>query len=131
MKFLAFLLTIHLFFATTNAQVKIGIEVLKNQNFLLLKGKKVGLITNPTSVDSGLKSTIDVLNEATEVDLVALFGPEHGVRGNVAAGEKVENLTDPATGLPVFSLYGKTRKPTPQMLSGIDALVYDIQDIGS
>ncbi|SFE69136.1 exo-beta-N-acetylmuramidase NamZ family protein [Thermophagus xiamenensis] len=131
MKFLAFLLTIHLFFATTNAQVKTGIEVLKNQNFLLLKGKKVGLITNPTGVDAGLKSTIDVLNEAPEVDLVALFGPEHGVRGNVAAGEKVENLTDPATGLPVFSLYGKTRKPTPQMLSGIDALVYDIQDIGS
>lgn len=131
MKFLAFLLTIHLFFTTTNAQVKTGIEVLKNQNFLLLKGKKVGLITNPTGVDASLKSTIDVLNEAPEVDLVALFGPEHGVRGNVAAGEKVENLTDPATGLPVFSLYGKTRKPTPQMLSGIDVLVYDIQDIGS
>ena len=118
-------------FSITHAQVKTGIEVLKNQNFESLAGKKVGLITNPTGVDARLNSTIDILFNAPQVDLVALYGPEHGVRGNVAAGEKIDNLTDPATGIPVFSLYGKTRKPTPEMLKDIDVLVYDIQDIGS
>lgn len=111
-------------------KIKTGIEVLKEQNFKCLEGKRVGLITNPTGVDNNLKSTIDILHEATNVKLVALYGPEHGVRGDVHAGDKVENDTDPSTGLPVFSLYGKTRKPTPEMLEGIDVLVYDIQDIG-
>ena len=91
----------------------------------------MGLITNPTGFVSNLKSTIDVLHEAKNVKLVALFGPEHGVRGDVHAGDKVENMTDSKTGLPVFSLYGKTRKATPEMLKDIDVLVYDIQDIGS
>ncbi len=113
------------------AQVKTGIEVLRDQNFQALKGKKVGLITNPTGVDRQLRSTIDILFEAPQVELVALYGPEHGVRGNFSAGEKVETLTDSLTQLPMFSLYGKTRKPTPEMLKGIDILVYDIQDIGS
>ena len=116
---------------TTTAQIKTGIDILKNQNFKILEGLKTGLITNPTGVDSQLKSTIDILFEAPQVELVALYGPEHGVRGNVAAGEKVENLTDLKTGLPIFSLYGETRKPTSEMLQGIDILVYDIQDIGS
>ena len=107
-----------------------GIEVLKKDNFKILEGKRVGLITNPTGVDNSLKSTIDILFEAPNVNLVALYGPEHGVRGDVHAGDKVENSTDPSTGLPVYSLYGKTRKPTPEMLKGIDVLVYDIQDIG-
>ena len=107
-----------------------GIEVLKKDNFKILEGKRVGLITNPTGVDNSLKSTIDSLFEAPNVNLVALYGPEHGVRGDVHAGDKVENSTDPSTGLPVYSLYGKTRKPTPEMLQGIDVLVYDIQDIG-
>lgn len=111
-------------------QVKTGIEVLKEQNFKCLEGKRVGLITNPTGVDNKLKSTIDILYEAPNVKLVALYGPEHGVRGDIHAGDKVDNSADASTGLPVFSLYGKTRKPTSEMLEGIDVLVYDIQDIG-
>lgn len=111
-------------------KIKTGIEVLKEQNFKCLEGKRVGLITNPTGVDNQLKSTIDILHEAPNVKLVALYGPEHGVRGDVHAGDKVDNSADPATGLPVYSLYGQTRKPTPEMLKDIDVLVYDIQDIG-
>jgi uncharacterized protein YbbC (DUF1343 family) len=111
-------------------KVTTGIEVLRMQNFKMLEGKRVGLITNPTGVDRNLKPTIDILSEAKNVKLVALFGPEHGVRGNSHAGDKVDNVTDPKTGLPVFSLYGKTRKPTNEMLKGIDVLVYDIQDNG-
>jgi uncharacterized protein YbbC (DUF1343 family) len=112
------------------AKVKTGIEVLQERNFDILKGKRVGLITNPTGITSKLKQTIDVLAEAPGVRLVALFGPEHGVRGDIEAGKYVESYVDDRTGLPVYSLYGKTRKPTPEMLSGLDALIYDIQDIG-
>ncbi len=111
-------------------RIKTGVEVLKEQNFKILEGKRVGLITNPTGVDNDLKSTIDILHEAKNVKLVALFGPEHGVRGDVHAGDHVDNSNDPSTGVPVYSLYGKTRKATPEMLKGIDVLVYDIQDIG-
>lgn len=111
-------------------KIKTGIEVLKEQNFKCLEGKRVGLITNPTGVDNRLRSTIDILHEAPNVNLVALYGPEHGVRGDVHAGDKVANSADPSTGLPVYSLYGRTRKPTPEMLKDIDVLVYDIQDIG-
>lgn len=119
-------------FVPANAQkVKTGIEQLRNQNFKVLEGKRVGLITNPTGVDSKLKSTIDILFEAPNVNLVALYGPEHGVRGDFAAGDKIEDEKDKRTNLPIFSLYGKTRKPSPEMLKGIDVLVYDIQDIGS
>lgn len=112
------------------AKVKTGIEVLASQHFAPLKGKRVGLITNPTGVDSNLRPTIDILFEAPEVDLVALYAPEHGVRGNIYAGDKVSNSRDTKTGLPIYSLYGKSRKPTAEMLRGIDVLVYDIQDIG-
>ena len=122
------------FFAGTafaqKIRIQTGIEVLKNSNFKILEGKRVGLITNPTGVDNQLNSTIDILHEAPNVNLVALFGPEHGVRGDVHAGDHVDNSSDPTTGLPVGSLYGKTRKATPDMLKGIDVLVYDIQDIG-
>ncbi|MEN7548210.1 DUF1343 domain-containing protein [Rapidithrix thailandica] len=111
-------------------KVKLGIEVLKERNFDVLEGKRVGLVTNATGVDSQLKSTVDILFEASNVNLVALYGPEHGVRGNYSAGEYVAFYTDAQTRLPVYSLYGKTRKPTPEMLQGIDVLVYDIQDIG-
>ena len=111
-------------------RIKTGIEVLKEQNFKCLEGKRVGLITNPTGVDNKLKSTIDILHEAPNVNLVALYGPEHGVRGDVHAGDHVTDIKDPSTGLPVYSLYGKTRKATPEMLKDIDVLVYDIQDIG-
>lgn len=111
-------------------RVLTGIDVLRKQNFSLLKGKRVGLITNPTGVASDLKSTIDLLFEAEGVKLVALFGPEHGVRGDIEAGKTVDGYDDARTGLPVYSLYGRTRKPTVDMLRGLDLLVYDIQDIG-
>ncbi len=111
--------------------VRPGIEVLERMGFAPLKGKRVGLVTNPSGVDRNLRSTIDILYNAEGVDVVALFGPEHGVRGDVYAGGKVSDVTDPATGLPVYSLYGATRKPTPEMLEGIDAMVYDIQDVGA
>ena len=111
-------------------RIKTGIEVLKEQNFKCLEGKRVGLITNPTGVDNYMKSTIDILHEAPNVNLVALYGPEHGVRGDVHAGDHVTDMTDATTGLPVYSLYGKTRKATPEMLKDVDVLVYDIQDNG-
>ena len=110
--------------------VKPGIEVLRESGFQQLRGKRVGLVTNPSGVDSRLKSTIDILFQAPEVNLVALYGPEHGVRGDMYAGDKVNDSVDPVTGLPVYSLYGKTRKPTPEMLAGVDVMVYDIQDVG-
>lgn len=125
--------TLCLLTLSTQAQkihIKTGIEVLKADHFRCLEGKRVGLITNPTGVDNALRSTIDILHEAKNVNLVALYGPEHGVRGDVHAGDKVDNSADPRTGLPVYSLYGKTRKPTAEMLRDIDVLVYDIQDIG-
>ena len=114
------------------AQVKVqtGIEVLHENNIDILKGKRVGLITNPTGIDRNLKSTIDILFEAENVKLTALFGPEHGVRGNIEGGTSIDTYIDEQTQLPVYSLYGKTRKPTPEMLKDIDVLVYDIQDIG-
>jgi uncharacterized protein YbbC (DUF1343 family) len=110
--------------------VKTGVEVLRDNNFNILSGKKVGLITNQTGVDSKLKSTVDILFEAKNFELIALFGPEHGVRGDFHAGDKVESNIDPKTNLPVYSLYGATRKPTIDMLKGLDVLIYDIQDIG-
>ena len=112
-------------------RVKPGIEVLRERNFAGLEGKRVGLVTNPSGVDSGLKSTIDILHEAPNVNLVALYAPEHGVRGDIWAGGKVESGKDDHTGLPVHSLYGDTRQPTRKMLEGIDIMVYDIQDVGS
>lgn len=111
-------------------KVKPGIETLQDKNFDILKGKKVGLVTNPTGVDSKLKSTIDILYEAENVNLVALYGPEHGVRGNYEAGKHIDSYIDKNTQLKVYSLYGKTRKPTPEMLKDVDVLVYDIQDNG-
>ncbi len=111
-------------------KVKTGIEVLRDSGFKILKGKRVGLITNPTGVDSQLKSTVDILNEAPGVKLVALYGPEHGVRGDVYAGDLVETTMDKQTGIPLYSLYGKTQKANAEMLKGVDVLVYDIQDIG-
>ncbi len=110
--------------------VKPGIDVLRDRGFDILKGKRVGLITNPTGITGDLQSTVDVLFNAPGVKLVALYGPEHGVRGDADAGESVDTYKDPRTGLPVYSLYGRTRKPTKEMLQGLDVLVYDIQDIG-
>lgn len=112
-------------------QVKTGLEVLTMNNFDILQGKRVGLITNPTGVNHKLVSCVDILYRAPAVNLVALYGPEHGVRGDFTAGEIIGTTVDPNTRLPVYSLYGSTRKPTAEMLDGVDILVYDIQDIGS
>ena len=117
--------------SVSRVTVKTGVEVLRERGFAGLEGRRVGLVTNPSGVDRYLKSTIDILFEAPQVNLVALYGPEHGVRGDVYAGGKVDDTKDEATGLPVYSLYGATRKPTPQMLEGIDVMVYDIQDVGA
>ena len=111
--------------------VKTGVEVLRDRGFDGLVGRRVGLVTNPSGVDRHLNSTVDILFNAPGVELVALYGPEHGVRGDVYAGGKVSDAVDEATGLPVHSLYGSTRKPTPEMLEGIDVMVYDIQDVGA
>jgi uncharacterized protein YbbC (DUF1343 family) len=125
------LVCLALFVPQTEAKkVKTGIEVLRECNFKILQGKRVGLITNPTGVDANLVSTVDILSAAPGVKLVALYGPEHGVRGDVYAGDKVETVNDKTTGIPLYSLYGKTRKPTPEMLRDVDVIVYDIQDIG-
>ncbi|ANQ51100.1 DUF1343 domain-containing protein [Flammeovirga sp. MY04] len=129
-----FYITLFLFF-TLNIQaqtsyVKVGIEVLKDQNFKTLEGKRVGLVTNPTGIDINFTSTIDILHQAANVNLTALYGPEHGVRGDTDAGAHVDSYLDKTTRLNVYSLYGKTRKPTPKMLENVDVIVYDIQDIG-
>ena len=115
---------------SASAPVMPGVEVLKEIGFEGLVGKRVGLVTNPSGVDRELTSTIDILYNAPGVKLVALYGPEHGVRGDVYAGDKVNDAVDEATGLPVYSLYGATRQPTSEMLKGIDVMVYDIQDVG-
>lgn len=113
-----------------SAQVKPGIEVLRDGGFKELQNKRVGLITNPSGVDNNLKSTIDILHEAPGVELTGLYAPEHGVRGDVHAGDHVSNFVDPATGVTVYSIYGKNRKPSAEMLKDVDALIYDIQDNG-
>jgi uncharacterized protein YbbC (DUF1343 family) len=110
--------------------VKPGIDVLRDRGFDILHGKRVGLITNATGITSDFQSTIDVLFNSKDVKLVALYSPEHGVRGDVDAGKEINGFNDSRTGLPVYSLYGRTRRPTKDMLQGIDVLVYDIQDIG-
>ncbi|MGH7497100.1 MAG: exo-beta-N-acetylmuramidase NamZ family protein [bacterium] len=120
-----------LFAVAAQAQVKPGIEVLLTEKMDLIRGKRVGLITNPTGVTSQLVSTIDALHAYPEVKLVALFGPEHGVRGDVFAGQLVDDFVDARTGVPVYSLYGKNRAPTAEMLKDVEVLIYDIQDIGS
>ncbi|MBQ1987493.1 MAG: DUF1343 domain-containing protein [Muribaculaceae bacterium] len=112
------------------AQVKPGIETLRDGGFEQLKGKRVGLITNPSGVDNNLKSTIDILSEAEGVKLTALYSPEHGVRGDIYAGAKVDTYVDKKTGVTVFSLYGKNKKPSAEMLKDVDVLIYDIQDNG-
>jgi uncharacterized protein YbbC (DUF1343 family) len=136
-------------------KVKLGIEVFLEKHLSLIKGKKVGLITNPTGVDSLLQSTIDLFRNSAEINLVALYGPEHGVRGNAQAGEYVPFYIDEKYNLPVFSLYGQSLKPEPGMFKNIDdymrsfdtkkigkipekamvdridALIFDIQDVGT
>ncbi|MFC2947296.1 exo-beta-N-acetylmuramidase NamZ family protein [Virgibacillus sediminis] len=112
-------------------EFKLGVEVLLDEQKDLLDGKRVGLITNPTGVDQDLNSIVDLLHNDPDVELTALYGPEHGVRGSAQAGEYVEFYIDEETGLPVYSLYGQTRKPTADMLDNVDVLLFDIQDVGT
>ncbi len=132
--FCALLLSVIASFSATARQhcdVRVGVEVLESRGFEGLKGKRVGLVTNPSGVDRNLRSTIDILNEAEDVNLVALFGPEHGVRGDAYAGDIVDDSVDQLTGIKVYSIYGKYREPSQNMLDGIDIMVYDIQDVGT
>jgi uncharacterized protein YbbC (DUF1343 family) len=114
--------------APRDAGTLTGIDVLEAQNFAPLAGKRVGLITNQTGIDRERRSTIDLLAHAPGVKLVALFSPEHGIRGIL--DERVSSTTDDATGLPIYSLYGENERPTDTMLAGLDALVFDVQDAG-
>lgn len=159
--FLAFFIVVYLFFCSSNepeadsAKMKPGIEVFLEKHLDLVKEKKVGLITNPTGVDTHLKNDIELLSKHPDVDLIALYGPEHGVRGNTQAGEYVPFYMDEIYHIPVFSLYGQTIKPddgmlssideymrsfdtvnkgkTPekQMISKLDVMIFDIQDVGT
>ena len=126
-------LTLLLVFISVSVYARVipGIEVLLTDSTHLVAGKRVGLVTNPTGVTHDLTSDIDVLRAHPEVRLVSLFGPEHGVRGSADAGKQVSTYTDSLTGLPVYSLYGKTKIPTKEMLNDVDVLLFDIQDIGS
>lgn len=117
--------------ASASPKLRLGIEVLLSDHLDMLKGKRVGLVTNHTGTDSKLVSDIDLLRAWPEVNLVALFGPEHGVRGDAQAGDKVASTFDAATGLPVHSLYAATKEPTSEMLAGVDILIFDIQDVGA
>lgn len=112
------------------AGTKLGIDILLEKKIDVLKGKSIGLITNQTGCNSELLSTIDLLHKHPELNLIALFAPEHGIRGEIKAGQSIQSCHDKRTGLPVYSLYGKTKRPTDKMLRGIDVLLFDIQDIG-
>ncbi len=111
--------------------IRPGIEVLLEDSLHLVAGLRVGLITNQTGVDTSGRPTIDRLHEHPSVELVALFAPEHGIRGTAAPGETVEDAVDTETGIPIHSLYGAVRSPTPEMLDEIEVLLVDLQDIGA
>lgn len=117
--------------AVSRADVVPGLEVLLRDSAHLVRGKRVGFITNQTAVTSSGESGIDLLYQSPQINLVALFGPEHGLRGTEQDGVIIESGRDAKTGLPIFSLYGKTQRPTPEMLKGVDILLFDMQDIGA
>lgn len=111
--------------------VQTGLEVFLKEGLPQLQGRRAGLITNQTGVNRNLHTTVDLLAASDYLSLGALFGPEHGLRGEVQAGIEVASSVDDRTGLPVHSLYGSSRRPTAQMLQGLDALIFDIQDVGT
>ena len=120
---------------TTSIKPEPGHVILGVDNFFqsylhLVKDKRVGLLTNPSGVNASMKTTSDLLYEHDEINLTALYGPEHGIRGAIHAGDHVHDEIDMKTNLPLYSLYGKSRKPTPEMLKMIDVMLVDIQDIG-
>ena len=108
-----------------------GIEVLLNRKMTLIRGRNVGLITNHTGVDRRLRHDIDLLQARPEVELAALFSPEHGIAGTAAAGARIASRPNSLWGIPVHSLYGATTQPTEEMVRGLDLLIYDMQDVGS
>lgn len=116
---------------TPRSQVKTGLDRFAAGHFDGLDNLRVGVITNQTSVAADGRHIADIFAQHPSVELVALLGPEHGIRGNAEAGHKVDGATDSKTGVPIYSLYGATRKPNAEMLAGLDALVFDIQDIGT
>ena len=117
--------------ARAAAAIELGDDVFVRETWRELRGRGVGIVTNPSGVLSTGRSVIDAVHGIPDVNVRALFGPEHGIRGTVGAGQTVGSSTDPATGLPVHSLYGPTRHPTAAMLEGIDVLLFDIQDVGA
>jgi uncharacterized protein YbbC (DUF1343 family) len=117
--------------AQGSGRVRTGIDVLLSDSIRLIQGKRIGLITNHTGVGPDGRSSIDLLFKAPGVRLTALYGPEHGIRGVARAGDKIASSVDSATGVPVYSLYGDTRVPTPAMLKDVDVLVFDIQEVGA
>jgi uncharacterized protein YbbC (DUF1343 family) len=129
-KLIIIIFLVNSFLSAQTENVLLGIDILERDNFSILDGKKVGLITNQTGVNRKLISSVELFRNAKNFDLVSVFGPEHGVRGVNYAGETVYDYVDSLTGITYYSLYGKRLKPTPEMLSNIDVLVYDIQDIG-
>lgn len=129
-KLILFLLALAASGLASAAEVWPGVEVLARERAKEISGKRVGILTNPTGVDRDLVSTVDRVRAIPGVKVVRLFAPEHGVRGGQAAGVAVDEKRDPVSGLPIESLYGKTRRPTREMLDGLDVVLYDIQDVG-
>lgn len=117
--------------AVNPGKVKTGAEILVSTKFDLIKGKNLGIVTNHTAVLPGGIHLVDSLHKLNEVSIKALFGPEHGIRGNAPAGEVIVDGKDKKTGIQVYSLYGEIRKPTKEMLKDVDLLIFDIQDIGA
>ena len=111
--------------------MKLGLDVFLEKDFLPFKGKRIGLVSNMTGVNKRLIPSIDLFFEHPDINLTALYGPEHGIRGDAKEGEQVESSIDPYTNLPVYSLYGKSKKPSKEMLDPVDVIVFDLQDIGS
>jgi uncharacterized protein YbbC (DUF1343 family) len=119
------------FIAVSSGQVKTGADLLFEKYFSLIQGKNVGLVTNHSALLSDGKHLADALHEDKRTNLVALFGPEHGVRGDAPAGAKITDAVDKKTGVPAYSLYGAINKPTKEMLKGVDVLIFDLQDVGA
>ncbi len=117
--------------AENSNQVYTGADILLSEKFSLIKNKRLGIVTNHTALLKNGTHLVDTLFARDDVEIVTLFGPEHGIRGNAPDGHSIQNGTDVKTGLPVISLYGKIRKPTKEMLQNIDVLIFDIQDVGA
>mgnify|MGYP001465358899 CR=1 FL=1 len=111
--------------------VHVGLDVLRDSGFDVVRGRRIGLATHPAAVDSRLESSYRVLSRVPGIQVAALFGGEHGAQGSATAGEKVSTITDSLTGIPIYSLYGETLRPTPEMLENLDAIVIDMQDVGA